>query len=111
MPLLLIVKPFDIWFIRLLEGGGEGIAQVSSLTFCCSVSFFMCAEGVEETQPGLMLLFIDQVTKQVKSETVDDLKMTVWRRPCPSPEQSATLKFDVGAICRCSLHRMISKQR
>lgn len=35
----------------------------------------MCAEDTEETQPGLMLLFIDQVTKHVNSETVDDLKI------------------------------------
>lgn len=52
----------------------------------------MCAEDTEETQPGLMLLFIDQVTKHVNSETVDDLKIKVRRGPCPKPR---------AAICNC----------
>lgn len=52
----------------------------------------MCAEDTEETQPGLMLLFIDQVMKHVNSETVDDLKIKVRCGPCPKPR---------AAICNC----------
>lgn len=53
----------------------------------------MCAEDTEETQPGLVLLFIDQVTKHVNSETVDDLKIGEGKVRTLSEAESSNLQL------------------
>lgn len=74
----------------------------------------MCAEDTEETQPGLMLLFIDQVSKHVNSETVDDLKIgegKVRRAAICNFKGLLLEQFADARFTGLQLHQTINKPR